>query len=544
MKQRKKAWRFILPALLPAAALWFFLTHAIVDGRILPSRTETLDLRAEELTLPEWERLCARLPGCDIRWTVPLSAGGADSWGEELALPSLTEADLPLLRGFPRLQAVRLADGADIAPARALEKAYPALSVDYRIPLGEHTYPKNARELHIPAGSASAAELRERLGWFPALESVVTGGGLTREEQDLLREAYPGLTFRWTSELLGKQYDNGLRTLSFAGQELTEEELRELADNAFRFPALRRLDMTDCGRTDEELMALAQALPGVDVVWSMELYGVPVNTMAAEIDLSGHRIWDKGAALEAVLPCFPHLTRVIMSNCGLKDEEMDALNKKYENIRFVWTVYFSIYSCRTDATNFIAARYPNHAELYSSEARVLRYCTDLIALDLGHKDLTDISFLNELPHLQYLILVENDIKDLTPIGNLKELRYLEIFWTKPWDLTPLTGCTALQDLNISYTWARADNAFETLRQMPWLERLWYCGSYLTEEQVAELQGIMPECEMYLERTGEPTGGTWREHPRYFEMRDVFDMYYMKGGTNGVDDDGHQIVVSG
>ena len=81
-------------------------------------------------------------------------------------------------------------------------------------------------------------------------------------------------------------------------------------------------------------------------------------------------------------------------------------------------------------------------------------------------------------------------------------------------------------------------------QMPWLQRLWYCGNGLTDEQIEQLQANMPACEMYMEKHGEATGGTWREHPHYFEMRDVFEMYYMPGGTNGVDDSGHQIVVRG
>jgi hypothetical protein len=81
-------------------------------------------------------------------------------------------------------------------------------------------------------------------------------------------------------------------------------------------------------------------------------------------------------------------------------------------------------------------------------------------------------------------------------------------------------------------------------QMPWLERLWYCGNALSQEQIDALQANMPRCEMYLAPHGESTGGTWRYHPHYYEMRDVFEMYYMEGGTNGVAADGSQIVRRG
>ena len=50
--------------------------------------------------------------------------------------------------------------------------------------------------------------------------------------------------------------------------------------------------------------------------------------------------------------------------------------------------------------------------------------------------------------------------------------------------------------------------------------------------------------MCIRDSGEPTGSTWREHPHYFEMRDFFGMYYMPGGTNGVDENGNQIIVTG
>ena len=223
---------------------------------------------------------------------------------------------------------------------------------------------------------------------------------------------------------------------------------------------------------------------------------------------------------------------------------MAALNDRHEDIRFVWRVYFSEFSLRTDETNFIAARVRNQYPIYSSDLEVLKYCPDLQALDLGHKQITSLSFLQYVPHLKYLILVENDINDITPIGELQELTYLEMFWTKCEDISPLQNCKALTDLNISYIYCRPAKCLETLVNMPQLERLWYCGNNLNAEQLEELQTALPDTEMYLAAHGEPTGSTWREHPHYFEMRDFFGMYYMAGGTNGVDENGNQIIITG
>ena len=67
---------------------------------------------------------------------------------------------------------------------------------------------------------------------------------------------------------------------------------------------------------------------------------------------------------------------------------------------------------------------------------------------------------------------------------------------------------------------------------------------MTAEQLDELKAALPDTEMYLLPHGESTGGTWRTHPHYYEMRDFFGMYYMPGGTNGVAEDGSQIIIDG
>ena len=93
---------------------------------------------------------------------------------------------------------------------------------------------------------------------------------------------------------------------------------------------------------------------------------------------------------------------------------------------------------------------------------------------------------------------------------------------------------------IDCTYAKNVSSYQKeLKEMTWLDRLWYCGSSLTDAQLVELQEALPNCEMSLGRHDESTGGTWREHENYYEMRDFFGMYYMKGGTNGVDENGNQ-----
>ncbi len=542
--RRRRPILWALAAAVIALAAWYIVVHALPEKTGTAQDPGFLDLREQSITAEEFQQLTQTQPDTEIRWNVPLSSGARDSYSEELTVSALTEEDVELFGFFPNLRKVNAWRCRDYAPLLALRERFPEVDVVWRVELDGRSFRQSSRSVTLSA-EADTQDLVENLRWLPELELVrIIGGPMSYADQDALRTAYPGLDFQWDVELCGRIFPCSVTSISFAGEMLTEEELDAIAENAFRFPQLRRLDLTDCGFDRETLYPLAQQLEGVDVIWTMDLYGVMVSTGDREIDLSLRPVRDGAAAIEEALPCFPHLEKVIMTRCGLSNEEMAALNDRHEDVRFVWTVYFSIYSLRTDATNFIAARFVNDAPLYSGECWVLQYCTDLIALDLGHKNLDDLSFLYALPKLQYLILVENDIHDITPIGSLKDLKYLEIFWTKVEDLSPLIQCTNLLDLNICYIYSRRDKAFDVLMQMPWLERLWYCGNALTPEQVEALRENMPQCEMYLEPHGESTGGTWREHPRYFEMRDVFEMYYMKGGTNGVDESCQQVYYTG
>ena len=435
--------------------------------------------------------------------------------------------------------------GQESAPAPSpAASAAPTPSPVPQVSVGSRTYPADRTELPL-SSRMSLDELTEALSRFPNLRhAAFYGGGVTPDVQEALTERFPEVVFRWDTAILGKVVPCHAKEVSFAGTSLTAEALEEIRRGAAFLPQLERVDLTGCGLDNEVLHALDEALGEIDVVWPVSVYGVDCPSNAAEIDISGARVRDGGAEIEALLPMFPHLKKVIMSDCGLSNEEMDALDKRHDDVRFVWTVHFSVWSLRTDADYFIANKPVEHGLLNSHQAQVLRYCTDLIALDLGHKNLTDISFLYSMPKLQYLILVGNDINDITPIGSLSELKYLEMFWTKCEDISPLVNCKKLEDLNICYIYCKSDRAYETLMQMPWLGRLWYCGNALTREQVDNLRALMPQCEMFLEPHAESTGGGWRDHPHYYEMRDIFEMYYMPGGTNGVDDRGQQIIYPG
>ena len=546
MKHCKTRVRWVVAALVPviAAAAWFFSSYGVFSGRVIPRRADVIDLRGSEISVQKAEALAAEHPGKTVLWDVPLSGGSRPSDAEDLEITALSLSDIPLFSCFPDLKSVDASGCADYEALLALRAACPALELTAFVSVGGKAVPMDAQRAVLRADTP-LEELLEKLPFLPDLYRVsFAGGAVSYETQDALAAAFPGISFRWDVELLGRTASSAAKELSFAGQTLTAQDVDTLCDNLFRFPALERIDLTGCGLAGEQIAAV-RAASGAAVLYELTLFGRTVSTDASELDFSGIRMGlSDVAVIEDALGEFPLLEKVVMCDCGISNEDMAALNDRHENVRFVWRVYFSGFSLRTDDTNFIAARVRNDFPIYSNDLEVLKYCPDLQALDLGHKNITHLNFLRYVPHLKYLILVENDVNDITPIGELQELTYLEMFWTKCEDISPLQNCKALTDLNISYIYCRPAKCLETLVNMPQLERLWYCGNNLDAGQLEELQAALPDTEMYLAPYGEPTGSTWREHPHYIEMRDFFGMYYMPGGTNGVDENGNQIIVTG
>ena len=149
---------------------------------------------------------------------------------------------------------------------------------------------------------------------------------------------------------------------------------------------------------------------------------------------------------------------------------------------------------------------------YTSEdvaGPLTEYCPDLLALDLGHNDVSDLTFLKAWPKLRRLIIVDSKtpITDISPLADLNDLEYVELFQQNITDLTPLAGKTHLIDLNLYHN----DIADLTpLHSCTGLKRLWIGGNRrLTDEEIAAFQEAVPDCR--VETRGWPaTGMGWRQ----------------------------------
>lgn len=262
----------------------------------------------------------------------------------------------------------------------------------------------------------------------------------------------------------------------------------------------------------------------------VELYGTVYPYDTQSIDISGTPVEDM-EYLEDRLLKLPRLTDVDMCDCGLGNEQMEELANRFPNVKFVWKVTLGLWTIRTDCVAFSTLKDGTITyRLTNDDVKVLKYCTDMVALDLGHNRVTDISFLQYMPELKILILVDNRVEgyddvyisDLSYLRYTPKLKYLEFFVGSVSDISFLYDLPELVDLNISYN---PVGEVEYLMKLPKLERLWMEHTLLTEEDYQLLRQIYPDAQIVYYGEGSVDQG-WREHERYFAMIDMYHNNYV------------------
>ena len=515
---------FVLALALLATAACLFTVR--VGGRLYVC-ADVADARGAALSCEEYDEAAARSGFKQIRWSVPIGSERYDSFSEILTLSSLPADEIGRLAYFPYLSVVDARGCEDYAALAAAAAEREDIRFLWTVPTSSGAIDGNAETLD--AAGLGAEELEALLPLLPRLKTVdLRASALDAAETDAFAAAHEGLETVFTVPLWGMEIPGDTEELRLDAN--ASGDAGELAAALGRLKRLKKLDLRDCDFTPRQLARVLSVCEGVETDYVIRLCGKIFTADCTEMDLSGVEI-DDVSEVEAAAALMPKLKKVVMCDCGIPDAEMDALDLRHEDIRFVWTVYFSIYALRTDATFFCAADVPylnyDAPVLYDYQLYPVRYCRDMIALDLGHMWIEDLSFLYNMPKLQYLILVGAHFHDITPIGSLQDLKYLEIFQTNPADISPLLNCKKLEQLNMCYC---SGFDISPLKEMKQLKRLWYAG--LGPYRGWELQEALPDTQVYCPFTDPDgsTGGGWREDEAYYEMRDVFAMYYQPGGT--------------
>lgn len=415
---------------------------------------QTLDLTDTGITIAQYLDLKEKLPDCAVTWSVPFQGGYQHCQSTQLTVTALTQEDMDVLVHFPQLAQVNAEGCTDRTPLLALRRQRPDLKVCYTVPISGTDYDLDTTQLV-----------------------------LSKTDPDELTAALP--------------------------------HLQQLQDVAF----------TGELPTNEQIIVWKEAYPNVRFYWEFELCGKKVSSQDTQLDLNNVKL-ESIDEIYAAMPCFYNMEKVEMCNCGISNEQMDVLVKAYPNTKFVWIVRVGRINLRTDITVFMPWKYGYGGGSFQDQHAVnLKYCTDIICMDLGHMPISDLSFLKDMTKMQYLILAEVTATDFSVLRNLKELKYLEIFLTAFDDASILAELPKLDSLNICYTHISDTRPLQTMTN---LKYLWMSGLYQASwrDRTMVKEKLLGTKVVY--NTYGSTEGGWREIPGYYEQRDLLGMRYMTG----------------
>lgn len=443
-----------------------------------------LDVRGNRISVEEYERFSALMPECEILWSVPVGEYNYDSTLTGLEVPDMGITDVYALRYMTALETLDLSRN-DIAPEaiRELQALLPGCDISWTVRIGDYHYDSACTEIVL--ADVDAGEL-DKLSLLTGLEHVDATACAAYSK--LAQIAASGITYQldWVIRVGGVEYPSDTRSIVLAdvpGGEL--ERLRY-------FPGLTDVDATACTAYDE-LYAVIEQMPECSFKWQIPLTeSLTVSSEKTTLNLTGAVINDY-ERFRKMLGYLPALTGVRMDDCSLTNEQLDELRSTYPEKNIVWLLRFGTWVVPTDAQVFSCLNHAvNNSRLSQEELGVLRYCTDLRCIDLGHSDITDLSFLSGLTKLQAIILTDNpNLSDLSPLAGLTELDFIEIMSANISDLSPLAGLNKLTFINLG------NNPISDLSPLYGLEDLKYCivnmcGDLDKEDYKALLEKV-PDC---------------------------------------------------
>lgn len=491
----------------------------LAGGRLYPRGRAELDLRERRISAGTYDKLQKALPDTDILWNVPFQGKLLPSNITELTVTALTAEDARTLLYFKSLQVLNAEGCTDYENLLTYRLQSPGCRVRYRVTVGGSTYDSDAKMLMVTEFTEDDAA---KIAYLPDLE-IVDGSGCTDYGNlAALQAAYPGLSVRYAVTLGDSELEADTVEATVTGAE-SGQLIQALAG----LPNLKNLTLIDPAADGSTLQALRLQYPDLTLSWYFRVNGREIGEDAVEVDVSGMD-FSSLAAAENMASCFPKLEKFIMSSCtvggkAIGNETMaDFRERMRSSYKVVWTVQCGRLSVRTDATTFMPTREHEYYFL-DSMAPNLKYCEDMICIDIGHHKVKDISFVRYMPHLKYLILTDTAVQDISPVAELKELIFLELTFGIVRDYTPLLQCTALEDLNMDKLDYYADPT--PIYQMTWLKTLfWHRCNTQVQQKLAE---ALPNTHLdFTGTTTNPIHTGWRNLQNYYDMRDLLGMPYM------------------
>lgn len=417
--------------------------------------------------------------------------------------------------------------------------AHPQVEVLYSVIFPEGSVAENsAKSLDLsglsPADIPAAVEL---MGYLPELEELKLLPGLfTPTEVMTLTSAVEGIAFEYRYQLDGREIDHYAESVDLTG--ISGDAVSQAIELLPNLPRLKSVELGNSNETKlswDELYALISACPEVDINYAFTVYDQIFDLDSTVMDFNHRELPDLGTEAYQAARCMKKLELLDMDFCGVPNEVMEQIRDGLPGVKVVWRIWFgNSYSVRTDVEKILASKPSVSGYLRDADVQVLKYCTDVKYIDLGHNEvLTDISFVSYMPKLEVAIFAMNDIVDISPLANCPELEYLEIQTNNRLaDISPLAACTKLHHLNTAH--CREISDISALYGLEELERFWLGASNgVPQEQKDEFRRLHPDCVLDDMVFADPTANRWRVvdmkidawipiyHPRYELLLEQF-----------------------
>jgi hypothetical protein len=533
--------------------IWHKQHYVIVDFLLYPRDAQTLDLLGQAISVSHYNKLRRNLPDCEIFWDVPVRGKLYSQDTKALEIPDMTPEDVQILAFFPLLETLDANGCTDYSLLQTIQRTYPELQVLYTVTIGGRDYAQDEQVLRVDGLKAEELDL---LAYLPELAQVRLETGKDPEQVEALMAICHQRDIPVQVVIGGKSYDSEITSLSL--KEATVEELSMLQF----FRQLKRLDLEEPQADAAHVRQLEQRFPGAQITVTKTLFGIALDAQMEKLDLTnvlskeGAAAYERAKTLpvqgdreetiymfgvleqyplgnqvastdrlitqvEQALSYFPNIREVLMCGVLLDNEAMAAFRENHrQDYKVIWSVQCgNKIIVRTDTPYFMPTKHHVYYFL-DADSENLKYCEDIIALDLGHMAIKNIDWVKYMPNLTYLVLAHTEIQYIEPIRECKNLKFLELDWSPIRDYSPLLDLTTLEDLNLGRTYAD----FAPVEKMTWLKNLWIIDC---------AQGPRYRVPTALPNTRVMTGGDatvaggWRELPNYYAMRDMLRMYYMK-----------------
>lgn len=465
------------------------------------------------------------LAGCQKDEGTPTTEPTSTTTPFEKMTLIVTAEDIFQLEAYPSLKEVDLTGSTCYAAIEEYIKAHPEVAVTYTVALGGTDVAPDITELTLEEGSYDYDTLLENLAYLPAVKTIqLPRTALTAEQLAALSGA-TGAKVIHTVELMGEELDSDTTSLDLSG--MTAAEIEGILPSLSMLTQLTDVELMNADGTSAlevtDVKTLMDALPGVSFNYSFEFFGKTLSTKDEKVEYTLVNMGDGAEAqIRQALDILPNCTYFKLDGCGISNEVMAKIRDDYPSANVVWRVYIENHSTLTDQ-EVIRATFI----MDNKNSQVLKYCTKVKYLDLGHNDnLGDISFTAYMPDLE-LIIISGDtlITDLSPLVNCKKLYFFESnFCDGVKDLSPLAELPNLRAINVSFSGVRDLSPLDGMK----LDRFVCMQNGFNEEQQAEFIEKHPECEMIRFKGDQPYGYGWRYvddgitfWPYYANMREIF-----------------------